>query len=224
MRHTLLFASMAISLLACADDAPLAAGENDELAAVAENPWVDDLPSDPPAADPSTDDDDPWLDPPRTPRNPPAAPAPAPAARGYDFESDKQGWTKSAPPIVNVTRSTAQRASGRSALEVVFDGTGNALVSVANPPLRPGPARVSFRIFVPAGARLSWIQPFVQRGPAENYAWIGAWTRIGAFAPNTWTTITVDVPPDARTFSSLGVQFETAGSFRGSVFIDDVRF
>lgn len=224
MRRTLLFAYLAFSVTACADDAARVSDESEELAALAENPWIDDLPSDSPS--PSDDDpssDDPWLDPPRaTPRNPPAAPAPV--ARGYDFESDKQGWTKSAPPIVNVTRSAAQRASGRSSLEVAFDGTGTAVASVANPPLRPGAQRVSFRIFVPAGARLSWVQPFVQRGAAEGYSWIGSWTPIGSFAPNAWTTINVDVPADARTFASLGVQFATAGNFRGSVFIDDVRF
>jgi hypothetical protein len=244
MRSTLLIGCLALALGACAD-----AGDNthdaaDELAAVGQSPWVDDAPTKPPTRgdDPwsdegeqgeqgeqdNDDNGDPWLDPPRTPpRNPPAVPAPAPTDAGgvssYDFEESKQGWTKSGPPITNATRSTAQHAAGTSALEVSFDGAGTALVSVPNPALRPG-ATVSFRIYVPAGARLNWIQPFVQRGPAEGYAWTGAWTPIASFRPNTWTTVTLQAPADARSFATLGVQFETAGSFRGRVYIDDVRF
>ena len=234
MRRTLLIGCLVFSVAACADDAMDLPQPDSELAAVGQSPWVDDpLPGDQPTRDedPWSDeaaphgevDDDPWVDPPRTPSRP-TVPAPArPLARSYDFEQDKQGWTQSGRPIANVTRSTAQHASGASALEVTFDGAGTGTVSVVNPPLRPG-ARVSFQIFVPSGARLNWIQPYLQRGPGENWTWTGAWNPISAFRQNAWTTISLQVPADARTFSALGVQFETAGSFRGRVYIDDVRF
>jgi hypothetical protein len=227
MHRTLLIGCLTVALAACAEDGfdePTTAAE---LAAVGESPWVDDAP--PASTDPwdlGEDDGDPWIDPPRNPpRTSPATPgAAAPGTRdGYDFENNKQGWTPSGPPITNAMRSTAQHASGESSLEVTFDGAGVASVSVTNPPLRAG-ARVSFAIFVPSGARLKGLQPYVQRGPAENWAWTGTWTPISALRQSGWTTVSVQVPADARTFGALGVQFETAGAFRGRVYIDDVRF
>lgn len=227
MKRTLLISCLSLFAACAADTFDDSQASDTELATLEQSPWLDDeAPRDggarADAAAANDDDEGPWIDP---PLDTPTAPAPsAPTASGgYDFEENKQGWIKSGPPITNSKRSSAQRATGESSLEVTFDGAGVGTVSVANPPLRAG-MRVSFRIFVPSGARLKWIQPYFQRGPGENWAWTGTWTPLAAFRQNGWTTVTVQVPSDARTFGALGVQFETAGEFRGHVYIDDVRF
>jgi hypothetical protein len=208
------------ALTCCADaddqDVP---GDGTLLAAQASSPWVDDLPT--PVRDgggtQDDDDDGPWIDPPIAPAKPAA-----PRGAGYDFESGTEGWTASGAPIRGVVRATTQHASGSAALAVEIDGAGTALVSVANPPARPG-ATVSFRIFVPSGAKLAWVQPFVQQDASQNWAWTGNYQVLSNLRQNAWNQLTVQVPAGAK-LGALGVQLQTEGSFRGRIYVDDVRF
>lgn len=228
MRRTLLFTLMSVSLLGCADaDAPLeGAGETSNLAF--EGPWIDD-----PITPPKSDDDaakpglgdagsehsDPWLDPPLTE---PGSSAPSSGAR-YDFEGSTDGWTRSGPPIAGVALSGAQHVSGRESLAVEVDGAGTALVSVANPRIRPG-AVVTFHLFVPAGAKLAWVQPYVQQDQTANWLWTGNWQQASALQPNAWNTLKVIAPSNARRFAFMGVQLSTSSAWRGRVYIDAIEF
>lgn len=153
---------------------------------------------------------------------PPPTTPPATDATDYNFEADTQGWTGSAP-VVGVSRSTSQKFAGASSLAVRINGSGSALVSVANPAAKASQT-VTFRVYLPAGAAISSIQPYVLQGASGGWRWTGNWQPISALKTGAWNTLTVQVPADAALLSSLGVQFTTNGIFNGTVYIDSVNF
>lgn len=154
---------------------------------------------------------------------PPTNPPPAVDATDYNFEADAQGWQRSGAPIASVVRSTTQKYAGASSLAVRFNGSGSATARVANPAAKAGQS-VTFRIYLPAGARLSSVQPFVLQGAAGGWRWTGNWQPLSALRQGAWNTITVQVPANAALLSSLGVEFTTSGSYSGTVYIDSVNF
>lgn len=141
----------------------------------------------------------------------------------YNFERDTQGFTRSGAPIVSVTRSTAQKFAGVASLAVRITGSGSPSVSVASPST-PAGATVTFRIFIPTGARIAWVQPYVLQGAAGGWTWTGNYQPIASLRTGTWNTLTVNVPANAAALSSLGVQFGTSGTYDGTVFIDSVSY
>jgi hypothetical protein len=153
---------------------------------------------------------------------PPPAPSPSDAS-DYNFEANAQGWTRSGAPIVSVARSTSQKYAGASSLAVQINGSGSAYASVSNPAAKAGQT-VTFRVYLPTGARLSSIQPYVMQNASGNWKWTGNWQAISGLKLGAWNTLTVQVPSDAALLSSLGVQFTTSGAYTGTVYIDSVNF
>jgi len=141
----------------------------------------------------------------------------------YNFESSTQGWTRSGTPIVSVARSTTQKYAGASSLAVQFNGSGTANARVSNPAAKAGQT-VTFRIYLPTGARLTSIQPYVMQGASGNWKWTGSWKSISSLQLGAWNTVTVTVPSNAALLSSLGVQFTTSGAYTGTVYVDSVNF
>ena len=141
----------------------------------------------------------------------------------YNFESSTQGWTRSGAPIASVARSTTQKYAGASSLAVQFNGSGTANARVSNPAAKAGQT-VTFRIYLPTGARLSSIQPYVMQGASGNWKWTGSWKSISSLQLGAWNTVTVTVPSNAALLSSLGVQFTTSGTYTGTVYVDSVNF
>lgn len=155
---------------------------------------------------------------------PPTTPPPSSGDTAvYNFESNVQGWTKGTAPTVAVSIAGAQKFAGNSSLSVQINGSGTATASVANPTARAGQT-VTFRLFIPTGARISWVQPYVLQGAAGNWAWTGNWQPIANVGTGSWKALTVQVPSNAQALSSLGIQFGTDGSFAGSVYVDSVTF
>lgn len=133
----------------------------------------------------------------------------APVVR-YDFEGTTQGW--------NGTVSPARAFSGTRSLAVSV--TASALtVSVANPPIAAG-KKVTFRLYVPAGARLTSVQPYV----LENNTWryTGAWVAGSSLTVGAWNTLSVTVPAGAQPLASLGLELGSANGWRGTVYLDGV--
>lgn len=225
MRRTLLSSFLCISMLGCADADPSLEGLDESPVLAAEGPWIDD-PIAPPDAgkaglgEPGDERTSPWLDP-----ELPASSGTSAAARGvrYDFESGSEGWNRSGPPITRVTVSGAQVVSGRESLALDVDGAGTALVSVSNPAVRPG-ATVTFHVFVPAGAQLTFVQPYVQQGADANWLWTGNWQPLSALRTNAWNKLTVVAPRNARAFAVLGVQLGVKDTWRGRVYVDAISF
>ena len=153
----------------------------------------------------------------------PPPPPPATDSSDYSFEANTQGWTRSGVPIASVARSTAQKYAGSASLAVNINGSGSASASVANPAAKAGQT-VTFRVFIPNGARLSSIQPFVLQGAAGNWRWTGSYRALSSLKQGEWNTITVTVPSNAALLASLGVQITTSGTYTGTVYIDSVSF
>lgn len=231
MRRMLLTTGLSVAAMACtgpdAESNEVIAGADEAIQArvvAAQDPWEswnDDSDNEPGLGGPDdSDSSGPWRDPPLTSAGTQHASGGSPR---YDFEGSTQGWAPSGLPIVGVESSTQQRASGRASLAVDINGAGGAMVRISNPPLRAG-VTVSFRLFVPAGSRLKSVQPFLTQDQTTNWKWTGNVVDVADLRPNAWNTVTVKVPYNARAFAALGVQLETAGYWRGRIYIDDIRF
>ncbi len=141
----------------------------------------------------------------------------------YNFESSVQSWAMAtgSAAFTSIARDTSRRFMGQSSLAAGIAATAAATyqLSVIPSPAIPAGATVTFHIFIPTGAALDWIQPYVQEvGPA--YTWTGNYAQppptFGA-----WTTLTVSVPAAAN-IGALGVQFHTSAAWTGTVYVDSV--
>jgi len=141
----------------------------------------------------------------------------------YHFETGTQGWFNSGDPIVNVATSSARVFTGRKSLGIDVTGTGLARVAVENPSVQPGDT-IAFRVFIPEGAGIDWIQPFAIEGAAGNWAWHGNWRAIGALQAGAWNTITVDIPAEAHALVALGIELSISQASAGTVYVDSVGF
>jgi len=141
----------------------------------------------------------------------------------YNFEGNTQGWIRSGAPIASVARSTAQKYAGAASLAVNINGSGSAYARVANPAAKAGQT-VTFRVFIPSGARIASIQPYVLQGATGNWRWTGTYKPLTSLTQGAWNTVTVTVPSNSAPLSSLGVEITTAGAYTGTVYIDSVNF
>jgi hypothetical protein len=93
-------------------------------------------------------------------------------------------------------------------------------LDLQNPAPAPGPGTaVTFEVFVPTGALVDWVQPYVldAGGVFTGYY-------IGNPMQGVWNPITVTVPAGAMTVNRIGVQFHTSGSWSGTVNVDSVNW
>jgi hypothetical protein len=88
----------------------------------------------------------------------------------------------------------------------------------------PAGATITFRVWVPAGSKLTAIQPYVLQGAAGGWAWTGAWRAVSSLQTGAWNTLTVQVPANAAAVAELGVVFTTSGGATFSAYIDSVSF
>ena len=96
-------------------------------------------------------------------------------------------------------------------------------MKVANPAAKAGQT-VTFQVYLPADARISAVQPFVQQDAAGGYLWTGNYKSLSSLKLGAWNTIQVQVPANASLLSSLGVEFTLNGTYSGNVCIDSVSF
>jgi len=144
----------------------------------------------------------------------------------YNFETSVQGWQSSTDSDVtaftSVATSTAQHFAGASSLAGTMAATAATKYSldVSNPSPAPGPGTaITFEVFVPSGAAVDWVQPYVLDAG-------GAFTGYYVMNPaqGVWNAITVTVPAGAMTVNRMGVQFHTSGSWSGTVYVDSVNW
>lgn len=141
----------------------------------------------------------------------------------YSFESSVQGWAATSG---SASRSTTQVFAGKGALSVHLSSSSafTQTVSVASP-ATPAGATVSFHVWVPSGANVSSIQPYVMQGAGGGWAWTGQWVAASQLELGAWNTITVKVPANAATpLYQLGVQFTTSGSSSAIAYVDSVSW
>jgi len=141
----------------------------------------------------------------------------------YNFESGSQGWTGGGGIISGIATSTVQHYAGNQSLAVNFNSSSSDVGSptVGNVAMAAG-TTITFHIWIPSGAKISAIQPFVQD---HNWNWIGNYVASGSLTFGAWNTITVTVPGSAVTpMQKLGVQFFTSAAWTGTCYIDAIAF
>ncbi|HSY24626.1 MAG TPA: hypothetical protein VK841_21015, partial [Polyangiaceae bacterium] len=141
----------------------------------------------------------------------------------YNFESGVQGWTATSG---TASRSTADVFAGTGALSVPLasSAASTQTVSVASP-ATPAGATVTFHVWVPSGANVSSVQPYVMQGAAGGWAWTGQWETASQLKLGAWNTITLTVPGNASTpLYQLGVQFQTSGASSATAYVDAVSW
>ena len=138
----------------------------------------------------------------------------------FNFEAGAQGWAAASGSIIgSVASSTTRAFAGTHALAVSFNATaaGTQQVQVAAPPFGAGRA-VTFHLYIPAGSKIDWVQPFVLEN--TSWRWTGNWHATTAGA---WTSIAVTVPTNASSLANAGIQFHVTGAYTGTAFIDAVN-
>ena len=143
----------------------------------------------------------------------------------YGFETSTQGWSGDSG-VSKVSVSAAQEFAGGHSLAVTLNETnaGTATVAVSSP-ATPAGATVTFHVFIPSGTTVSAVQPFAAQGAQGSWAWTGNWQATSSLKTGAWNTITVVVPANAITpLYQLGVQIQTSGASKSTVYIDSVAW
>ncbi len=156
---------------------------------------------------------------------------PMPDDSRYNFEQGEQDWhdlnrTAGTPP----RRTTMRAFRGVGSLEVGLDlaaGADGRYVGVVPPSVMPGAgATITFRLWLPAGHKLIYVQPFILYFPtgARSSVWEGDSRPTAALPVESWFPLTVAVPATTDRIIQLGVHFKSIDGWRGTVWIDSVTW
>lgn len=128
--------------------------------------------------------------------------------------------------LTGVASSTDRAFAGTHSLKVSVSGTAAGTQrAIVAAPATPAGAKVTFHVWVPSGAPLASIQPYVLQGAGGGWTWTGSWTAGSSLGGGQWTTITVQVPANAVTpLAELGVEISTNASFTGALYVDAVSW
>jgi hypothetical protein len=152
------------------------------------------------------------------------------AQRRYDFESDVEDWHELRGGVATFVQSTTKALTGRGSLEMRVDiaGVEDRFAGRGHFPLLDIPAGtvLRFHIWLPSSAALRGVQPFLLWfGPDPNGGaiWEGRWYHGADLPRDRWIELTVTAPVNMGVVE-LGVQIQTSGPWRGSIWIDDVSW
>ncbi|HEY5372214.1 MAG TPA: hypothetical protein VIK01_00945 [Polyangiaceae bacterium] len=149
------------------------------------------------------------------------SPPPSDAAR-YNFETSAQGWVAAGAGFA-VASSTDRAFAGSHSLKVTLSNASSGYAKLISPPI-PAGATVTFRVWIPSGAAVASIQPYVMQGATGGWAWTGNWQALANLHPGAWNTSTVQVPANASALAEVGVQFALNGAQSGAVDVDAVNW
>ncbi|MGE6759854.1 hypothetical protein ACQKGO_17700 [Corallococcus interemptor] len=143
----------------------------------------------------------------------------------YGFESGTQGFSAAGAALSAVSTSTTQAYAGIRSLAVPFNGTsGKGTVAVANAAV-PSARTVTFRLWLPSGSKITGVQPYTIEGASANWRWTGNWIPVGNLKAGAWNAITVKLPSGSTSpLYQLGVEFQTTGTWKGTVYLDGVSW
>lgn len=92
----------------------------------------------------------------------------------------------------------------------------------------PAGSTVTFKIWVPLGAPIRAIQPYIMtfEGNYENYQWYSSWQRYGSLKKDAWNEFTIELPEDLDMTleQQIGVQCETIGEGNFTIYIDAIEW
>jgi hypothetical protein len=113
--------------------------------------------------------------------------------------------------------------AGNQSLAVNFNGAAATTQVIANNPRFPPGALITFHVWIPIGAPIADVQPFVQQGPDAGFVFTGTNTPIASLTLGSWNTITVTVPTNAQIpLRQIGVEFTTNATWMGTVYVDSI--
>jgi hypothetical protein len=141
-------------------------------------------------------------------------------AAQYSFEHDNSGWANIAYPGTTSQSSSAVAFDGEAALRLNVSGYGNPLVAVLPSPAPPNGSTVTFRVFVPLGAPVVAISPYVQD---LNWSWNDGYT--GQVTKGQWQEVSVNVPGGAaQPLQRVGLKAYLNASYNGPIYVDAVEW
>jgi hypothetical protein len=143
-------------------------------------------------------------------------------AAQYNFESGTQSFTGTTG--LTVSSSTDRAFAGTRSLKVSLSvgSAANHYAKLSNPSGLSAGKTVTFRIWVPSGANLAHVQPYVMD---TNWSWTGNLQTYASLTKNAWNTINVTIPSGATgPFKEIGVEVRNSGSYNGSVYIDSITW
>ncbi|MES1183997.1 MAG: hypothetical protein ABUL60_09280 [Myxococcales bacterium] len=137
----------------------------------------------------------------------------------HDFERGGT-WEKREGAVTAAANSAARSYLGSSSLKVTLNGSGTGRVwtkPLVSPP--PG-ATVSYRVYVPQGAPVTAIQPYVAD---KNFVWA---QRYNTNLPrNAWIPVSAVVPANAQLpAQEIGVKIYLSAPYSGPIYIDAVQW
>ncbi|MBZ4329437.1 hypothetical protein [Corallococcus sp. AS-1-12] len=143
----------------------------------------------------------------------------------YGFESGAQGWSAGGAALSAVSSTTSKTFAGTRSLAVPFNGaSGQGTVAVANAAV-PSGKTVTFQVWLPTGSKITGVQPYTLEGASANWRWTGNWIDVSSLKAGAWNAITVKLPSGSTTpLYQLGVEFQTAGAWTGTVYLDAVTW
>jgi hypothetical protein len=149
-----------------------------------------------------------------------SGPNPPPAgAIQYDFESGN-AWEGHENAITGTARSTTVAFSGSWSLAVNFAGSGDGRFWTAPAVSPPAGKTISYRFFIPSGAPVTAIQPYVMD---KNWVWTDSWNTN--LPRSAWVTLTVTVPANATLpLNQIGAKVYLSAPYNGSLYLDAVQW
>ncbi|WP_308638963.1 cellulase family glycosylhydrolase [Paenibacillus silvisoli] len=124
---------------------------------------------------------------------------------------------------LTVSSSTDRAYAGTNSLKMSGNSTTakTYYAQLDNPSGLSAGSTVTFRVWVPSGAAITSVQPFVQ---SNAWAWHGTYTTYASLTKNAWNTITVAIPSNAPTpMKRIGIELVTSGSWNGSIYVDSIN-
>lgn len=141
-------------------------------------------------------------------------------AAQYNFENSQlHSFTQSGGAVLS---SSADRSfAGTRSLKAAINGNGTFWATRSTPAI-PAGSTVTFRVWVPSGANLASIQPYVM---SNNWTWYGNYRTYASLTKNAWNTVTVSVPSGAATpMQQIGIEMVTSASWNGAVYVDSISW
>ena len=129
-----------------------------------------------------------------------------------------------------ISNTTQKYYDGTRSLKWDITASNNDILGVCKDlyTIIPAGSRVKFRIWVPLGAPIRAIQPYIMtfEGNYENYKWYSSWQRYGSLKKDAWNEFIIDLPEDLDMTAEqqIGVQCETIEEGNFSIYIDLIEW
>ncbi|QHW32544.1 glycoside hydrolase family 5 protein [Paenibacillus rhizovicinus] len=141
----------------------------------------------------------------------------------FNFENNQLQSFKSITSGLTVASSYDRAYAGSYAMKmsVVSTASGPYSAQLDNPSGISANSTLTFRVWVPSGAAITSIQPYVQ---GNNWTWYGNYQAYTGLTKNAWNTIAVTIPSTATVpVKNIGIELVTSGAWTGSIYVDSIN-